>query len=192
MAGMVGQPRVLRAVIVTDVIDASDRVRSLIEHDPRKSPEFGRISIAQGIVIDPDRPDEAEVYPVVLDERGCGPFVDRLRRAFPDLRVEREVGADVLTQLPEVGQVALFRGTGAAELLAPPSDLQPYIASKDATAGSSKVSDLPPLDKPRPRVAGVAPEDEIAPDDGGPIRDPRREPGDPVTVLVWVTRPHRR
>jgi len=191
VAGMVGQPRVLRALIVTDVIDASERVRSLIELDPRKTPEFGRITIAQGIVVDPDRPDEAEVYPVVLDEGSCKPFLDRLRREFPGLRVEREVGAELLTQLPEVGQVSIFRGTGAAGLGDPPAESLRYIAHKAETGGPAEDADLLPLGKPRPRHSGDEPADELATADGGPIRDPRRGPGDPVTVIVWVTRPPR-
>ncbi len=194
VAEMMGRRRVLRALIVTDVVDASDRVKSLIERDPRKSPEFGRIAIYQGIVVDPDNPEAADVFSVALDERGCRPFLDRLRREFPGLRVDGDVGPELLTQLPEVGQVALFPGTGAAELGAPPAEVRPFIAAKDTPSRHiDGVEDAGPApagdDALVVKFAGESPARRER-DGGDPAPSPT--PPEPVTVLVWVTHPHRR
>ncbi len=204
VAGMVGGHRsAIRALIVTDASGDSDRVRSLLQADARKVPDFGRISIDQGIVVDPAWPEGADVYPVVLDERGCQPFLDRLRAAFPSLRIEPSVDAELLTQLPEVGGISLFRGVEAAPLGDPPLGLRPFIAALDRgpdslfaepalldqlgtrpPAGPARGHDRPVPDA-RDRPAPLARAGE------GPASAGRDDPGG-VTVLVWVTHPARR
>ena len=124
---------VRRIVIVTDVIDASDQIRDLIQQDARQTPEFGRITICQNLVIDPDRPEAAEVFAVPMDEGGRRSFVERLQRMFPNLVEEGRSNPELVTQLSEVGQVAIFRGTEAAPLGDPPFD----SASSSRTASRS-------------------------------------------------------
>jgi hypothetical protein len=196
IAGMLEQPHVRRIRIVTDVVDASDKVKNLIHKDGRLNPEFGRITICQDIVIDPEMADAVEVFAVPMDERDRRAFVGQLARSFPDLVEEtEETRPELVTQLTEVGQVALFRGTEAAPLVDPPHDLRPFIANR-VEVPEIQIVDSDPrpitLDKttqnPPPPVKKV----ETAPQ---VVAKPSTEllPGDRVTVLVWVvTRPSRR
>ena len=201
---MLERPNVRRIVIVTDMIDASDRIKDLIVQDARKTPEFGRITICQEIVVDPDRAEAAEVFAVPMDERGRQSFVSRLSRKFSNLVEEDELRPDLITQLSEVGQVAIFRGTEAAPLGDPPVDLRPFIANRanspDGPIGPGLGSDDPShegagssLTKSGRSLASR--ESETRPDFVGPPdpgRVPPLKPSDPVTVVVWVTRPGRR
>jgi hypothetical protein len=200
IAGMLEQSHVRRIRIVTDVIDASDKVKNLIHQDGRMNPDFGRISICQEIVIDPDCPEAVEVFAVPMDERDRRAFVGQLAKAFPKLVEEaEETSPDLVMQLTEVGQVALFRGTEAAPLVDPPHDLRPFIANRaeipqihivetdPRPAGPGRSEDSSndrKVEAPKgPVVAGPAPT----------LKSSNEfKPGDRVTVLVWVvTRPAR-
>ena len=204
VAALMDQPRVIRALIVTDVIDASDQVQSLIAQDARKNPEFGRITIYQGIVVDPSQPDEADVFPVVMDEPGSGPFLDRLLKRFPKMVVERDINPEFLTQLPEVGQVALLQGTRAAPLVSPPLGIDKLINANrghhqpdqfdsrlvriDGDPLEGDGLDRPALGAvPRPGLTSVG----VRKPDAGPDRPRGLAPkaDNAVTILVWVTRP---
>ncbi len=121
---MLGHRKVFRALIVADVFDQASRdVRSIIEHDALREPEFGRITLAQGIVIDPDHPGEAEVYSVVMDEPSLRPFLDQLRAKFPGVELHAETEPALVTQLTEVGQVAVFADVRPARLGSPPREI---------------------------------------------------------------------
>jgi hypothetical protein len=208
VAGMFERSPVRRVLIVTDVIDAPDQVRGLIQGEARKNPEYGRISICQEIVIDPDRPEAAEVFAVPMDERGRRSFVDRLARLFPNLVEEGESPPELVTQLSEVGQVVVYRGPEAAPLGEPPLGVRPFIANlADKPPGIILEPDLRPIDPARtgtsPPVAQDGPpksSEVVASKDGGPEfvgppdldRKAPLRPDDPVTILVWVTRPNRR
>ena len=179
IAGMLERPDVHRILIVTDVIDAGDRIKAMLQQDVRRFPDFGRISVAQGIVIDPRHPDAADVFTLVLDGREAEPLVGKLARAFPktNLVVEPKPDPALLTQLPEVGHALILPG------LTPDSPALPRVVA---------MNDNPTI---RDRGAGVSSMGEIDPFagiDGDPPRGaPTRIPaGDgPTTFLVWVTRP---
>ena len=49
---------------------------------------FFKITIAQGIVIDPRHPEEATVYAALVTAKGFDTLRDRLARALPD-RIRR-------------------------------------------------------------------------------------------------------
>ena len=208
---MLGHRKVLRALIVADVLDqTSSRVRSFIEKDPDREPVFGRITLTQGIVVDPDRPGEAEVYSVVMSEPGCGPFLDRLRRAFPSVELEGEPEPTLVTQLTEVGQVAVFSGVRPARLGSPPGEISSLVAARAvATQDHFPPSNIVPLDPTAPRTLALSPgageastrvvqnattseslRASAEPFGGSPPgshSDTKRD-HEPVTVLVWVTR----
>jgi anti-sigma factor RsiW len=193
IAGMLEQPHVRRIRIVTDVLDASDKVKDLIHQDARKNPEFGRISICQEIVIDPECAEAAEVFAVPMDERDRKAFVGQLARSFPSLVEESdETSPDLVTQLTEVGQVALFSGTKAAPLVDPPHDLRPFIANRAEFPQNHIVESNPQsLEPGRPKD----PTDERKAESPKLVARPstKLKPSERVTVLVWVvTRPTRR
>ncbi len=204
---MLERPRVRRIVIVTDIQDAPDRVQELIRDDARQTPEFGRISICQDIVVDTDRTEPAEVFAVPMDGRVRRSFVDRLRRQFPDLVEEGDSSPDLVTRLGEVGRVAVFRGAEAAPLGDPPLDLQAFMANRSEMKPDHIVDsdrgrpDAMPGEVAAPVVEAASPEARekaavvasaafVGPPDLGRMAPPR--PGESVTMLVWVTRPPKR
>jgi hypothetical protein len=207
ISGILGRSHVRRIVIVTDVIDASERVKALIAKGGRETPEFGRISITQEIVIDPDHAEAAEVFAVPIDERGRRSFVERLQRSFPDLIEEGQSTPELVTQLTEVGHVAVFRGLKAAPLGDPPSDLPEFIANREGERNPFVFdADRPSLDFGQSSRPGSIKRFQTVKADGGPgssgtgsefigppdvDRKAPPKPGERVTLLVWVTRPSR-
>src|SRR5437763_1632446 len=61
---LLSRPDVRRVFILAETLDDGTigRVDEAIERTPRQEPEYGRIAVAQGIVLDPDRPGEAVVF----------------------------------------------------------------------------------------------------------------------------------
>jgi anti-sigma factor RsiW len=209
IGGILGRSHVRRIVIVTDIIDASEKVRALIAQGGRETPEFGRISISQEIVIDPDHAEAAEIFAVPIDERGRRSFVDLLQRTFPDLIEEGQSSPELVTQLTEVGQVAVFRGLKAAPLGDPPHDLPGLIANREREHDPFVIeADRPAIDtgqRERPGPAKRFETTKVEVDRGQPPtsqgsqfvgppdldRKAPPKPGERVTLLVWVTRPNR-
>ena len=171
---MLESRRVRHIRIVTDVISASDKVQTLIQNDARLNPEFGRITICQELVIDPQHPEDAEVFAVPIRDADQKSFLNQLTRAFPG-QVEDvgDANSELVTQLTEMGQIALFRGTTGAPLSDPPADLNYLNANK--TGGDNSGSTPPP--KPTPSGVVARP--------GTPAEGSTR-PNELVTVLVWV------
>jgi len=174
------------------VIDASSQIHNLIHDDARATPDFGRITLRTGLVVDPNQPGSAEVFVVSINEGGRDSFVTRLREKFHELKEEDEKRVpDLVTQLTEVGQVAVFQGTKASTLVAGPVDVRPMAVRTSPGSGADQFSDqrtgsLVASDSPNP------PNDKTPGDANvfvGP--PPRLKPGQPVTLVVWVTRPGR-
>ena len=209
VGAILGRSHVRGIVIETDVIDAADRVSELIRQDPRGMPEFGRISIRQEIILDPDHTGPAEVFAVPIDERGRRTFVERLRKSFPDLIEEGRSKPSLVASLGETERVAVFRGIQAAPLGEPPDHLAPFIANRDldrpplfletdrwparfpGPAGPGLLPAQPPVGLVNgtsngPNVSGQGSE-FVGPPDLMAMAPPR--PGERVTLLVWVTRP---
>jgi len=212
---LLGHRKVVRALIITDALDQSARkVQAMIEQDGAREPDFGRITLARGIVIDPDQPGEAEVFSMVVNESGLPPFLDRLRAAFPSMTFAPDTEPTLVTQLTEVGQVAVFADVRPARLGLPPRDVQALVATKRAGASqdsslrstvvqvdpnSDHSDDLPTNDEARtqshpPPLNGKAAMDLTqVPGGAALVRPTPRVSGDnePVTVLVWVARAAR-
>ncbi len=209
VGAILGRPHVRRIVIETDVIDAAERVRNLIRQDPRGTPEFGRISIRQEIILDPDHAGPAEVFAVPIDERGRRSVVDRLRKSFPDLIEEGRSKPSLVAGLGETERVAIFRSIQAAPLGEPPPHLAPFIANRDLDRPPLFLeADRWPTRFPGPAGPGLLPaqlpvglvngtsngpnasgqvSEFVGPPDLMNMAPPR--PGERVTLLVWVTRP---
>ena len=213
MARMLEREHVRRIVIVTDVIDAADRVNQLIHQDARKAPEYARVTICQDIVLDSGHAEAAEVFAVPMNERDRRSFVNRLSQQFPDLVEERDSRPELITRLSEVGQVAIFRGTEAAPLADPPTDVRQFIANRTVTVPDQIVQAPGTVGSTGPRSGQTqSVEKTEGPDSAGTVdvasNDPEASPsfigppnpyrvappgpGDPITLIVWVTRPPRR
>jgi hypothetical protein len=115
---LLDSPRLRKVFIVTDVLGggAVKQVGEILDKTPRHQSSYGRITVSQGIVIDPDNPGQATVFAVVMDDREQEQLHAKLRAAFQDTVKETEPRADVVTQLADIGQVAVLPGTPVAEL----------------------------------------------------------------------------
>lgn len=209
---MLEEPDVRLVLITTDVIDAPEQIQSLIHEDARKTPDFGRITLRAGIVVDPKRPGSAEVFVVPVAEGGRRSFLDKLRGKFRDLKEEGEPAPDLVTQLTEVGHVAILQGAHASPLIEAPRGAGPFLAAIRKAETNPSIFRTPRIVSPEEFPAGdpraIAGVDGPGPDllaglgkGPGPIppADPRAfvgppepRPDDTVTLLVWVTRPEPR
>jgi len=194
-------------LVVTDVLDpaARDRVNTLLRETPRKNPDFGRLTIAQGLVVDPENPNEAEVYPVVMDERERLQFLAKLNNEFTTVIDEPNLDPTLGMHLAEVGEVKLESGRAAAAGLGNPPD----ATAIQAVRTHNPASDLPsspysdddphvPLERndvasrSSPAVSPGAIETVHAVKPGpnariGSVRPRMARPEPPALVLVWVT-----
>lgn len=64
---LLGRNDVRRVLIVTDVIDAPKQLAQILGGTARKSADFARIYVHQGLAIDPEHPEQATVFAVVMD-----------------------------------------------------------------------------------------------------------------------------
>ncbi len=190
-------PKLRKILIVTDIVggDAGRQVEDLIDKTPRRSATYGRFTVSQGIIIDPEHPGEATVFAVVMDDLELRQFRTRLNESFPESIKETEAGPEVVTQLAEVGQVSIYPGTTVASVYVPEGPV-PALKSEPGKRpeGMSLLPVHPgvdPLDVPiisenftdRP-VATPRPRRSIPP----PVRRPQY---DSSVVLVWVATPRR-
>jgi negative regulator of sigma E activity len=152
-------PSLQKVLVVTDVQggDAHRRVGTILESTPRKHAEFGRITVAQGIVVDPEHPGQATVYAVVMDDRELGDLRQKLTTAFPAGFQERSTRPEVVSRLADIGQIALLPGKPVSDLL------EDRVKERQRAKQESEVS--------TPRMSDVV----VAPgSDSDPLRDPNR------------------
>jgi hypothetical protein len=218
---MLDSPNLQRIFIVTDVLGGKDRdrVEELVEKTPRTEAAYGRITVTQGIVIDPLHPNQATVFALVMNDQELRHFERNLKKSFPD-RVE-ETGADpaVVTQLADVGQVSVVPGT-AASVVDIPADVSPRIALKskpgrqgvldersqvltgfglpDLAASTAGGLHAPPIvepakDEPPIAVAAVEPPATgVGPSDESRPPESAEKPREPVGPVAPAPRPYER
>ena len=116
-------PHLRRVFLVADHIGqpAEQQVASLVERTTHR--DYFKITVSQGIVIDPRHPGKATVFAVVLDENELGPFRDRLKKAFSDRLQEDDVNPAVAMQLADIGQVVSLPAHPIGDLTIPRSNL---------------------------------------------------------------------
>jgi|GEM_PF-1361459 len=129
---LLDSPDLKHVFVVVDEIggDLPDRVEGLVRHTPRLNPSFGKITVSQGIVIDPNHPNQATVFALVMDQNEIAQFRNRLKQDLPTPVEEKEADPTVVTQLSGIGQIAILSGTRATELATLPSDSTPKTASR--------------------------------------------------------------
>lgn len=123
---LLDSPNLTRVFVITDVIggSAQKRVAKVVEDLPRLDSTYGRITVGQGILIDPKHPDEATVFAVVInDDRELEQFRSTLKASFPDNFEETRADPAVVTQLADIGQVSVLAGAPMAHLTTPPREL---------------------------------------------------------------------
>src|SRR5262249_7339029 len=151
--------------------------------------EIVRITVSQGVVIDPEDPSGAVVFVLVADERELDGLRDKLAHHLKiGIGREAEVPAPVLAQLAYAGPLEMFQGTPGSTLRPLPEDLRGPFALKDhpdahrAEASDQVVSGTGAVLRPDADRAATA-EGAPAPRDLPAHRDPHR----PMTLLVWVS-----
>lgn len=178
--GYLERDDIRRLLVVLDTITprSVNEVRGAIQETGRSNPILGELHIAQGIEIDPERPQEAVVFLVVLDDLEFQYLSENLRRH--DLQPEIEdhsLAPSVVTQLADIRVMNLSPGRPAPALRpAPPEALGPLHLAAKATGelGSAMNDAYSTLDDPEP----------------GPIPSPSPTDERPGKVyLVWITTP---
>ncbi len=171
-------PDLRRIFLVSNVMDDSEQqqVASVVEQTTRFN--FYKITIAQGIVIDPRHPSEATVFALVVDPDELITLRDRLRNAVHDRVEETPIDPKVVTQLADIGQVQAC----------PPSPMADVEIPREALA----------LMVPKAGSDEHPPAPAVAPRDPTPVRrpTPEQERSSPAAelaseksiVLVWVSR----
>jgi len=131
---MLDSPHLTRTFIVLDVQGGAtrDRVEELVQKTPRTEAAYGRITVSQGIVIDPRHPNEATVFALVLNEQELRHFQKKLEQSFPERVEDAAPDPGVVTQLADIGQVAVLPGSPATEVVIP-SELSPRVALRTET-----------------------------------------------------------
>ena len=87
--------------------DSEQAVASVVEHTTHL--DFFKITVSQGIVIDPRHPDAATVFAFVLDPNQADRFHDQLKVALPGLVEQKPLDPAIATRLRKSARCNRFR-----------------------------------------------------------------------------------
>lgn len=153
-------PDLKHVFVVVDEIggDVPNRVEGLVRDTPRLDPLFGKITVSQGIVIDPKRPNQATVFALVMDQNEVEQFRERLKLDFPTQFEEVPPNPTMVAQLSEIGQIAVSSSPRATALASVPAteELKTTIQARKTPKNS------PVVYQPSPEFDGI-PVREVAP-----------------------------
>ena len=173
-------PDLHQMFLISDPTDPSapSRVASVVEQTTRFN--YYKITISQGIVIDPRHPDEAMVFALVVNSSELNTLRDRLQTVFHDRVEETAADPKVVTQLADIVQVKAF----------PPAPIGEVVIPREALALRTPVADVQTKVSPEP-----VPDQPIDRDRPTPEQERSSPAADLATlknfvVLVWVSRPH--
>jgi hypothetical protein len=205
-------PQLRRIFMVSDPGDGSAerRVASIVEQTTQFN--YLRITVSQGIVIDPRHPDQATVFALVVGPGELHRLGAQLRTALKDRVQEADAEPAVVTQLADIGQVEALPPSPAAEMQIPREAVL-SIKHRDPD-GLDNAQEPPraepanPADGPTREQERSSPAAEVAlparatgaPVEPHPLRraagnlPPGRPPAaedadQSLVVLVWVSRP---
>jgi hypothetical protein len=198
---------------------ARTQVASVVEQTIEQTTRSGfyKITIAQGIVIDPRHPEEATVFAVLVKPKDLDSFVDKLHLNLPDSIEETPVDPRIVTQLADIGQVQACPATPGVTIPQEALALRTNVpGGRDPAAAETQTVEPDrsgPVPSDRSRRADNGPgstrakhDDASAPmpahsPDPIPLHDgprypsglPKQRPSpkmpeDRIVVLVWVTR----
>jgi hypothetical protein len=101
--------------------NAQQQVASVVEHTTRLG--FCKITVSQGIVIDPRHPEEATVFALLVNPNELDRLRDQLKVALPDLIEETTADPAIVTQLADIGRVQSLSPAPLADVLISREDL---------------------------------------------------------------------
>lgn len=183
-----------RVLILTDVIDAPKELARIIEGTARKSADFARIYVHQGLAVDPEHPEEATVFAMVMDGQERRDFLAKIEKFRP---ADAGVKPEVLAQLGEIQDASWFRGKAAAGLGSPPElpgamALKAHSLPHGHAIEGQVVSGVETARRPGPagrkgaESASAASQVAVQPRFKDGAVAGTREPDGPRVVLVWV------
>jgi hypothetical protein len=97
--------------------DSEQAVASVVEHTTHV--DFFKITVSQGIVIDPRHPDRATVFAFVVDSNQLDGFHDQLKAALPGLVEQKPLDPAIATALAEINDVQSLAPTLLARVEIP-------------------------------------------------------------------------
>ena len=97
--------------------DSEQIVASIIERTTHF--DFFKITVAQGIVIDPRHPGGAAVLAFVVEPNQVERFYDQLKAALPGLVEQEDLDAGIATQLVDIDRVQSFAPASLGEVEIP-------------------------------------------------------------------------
>jgi hypothetical protein len=182
-------PQLRRVFLVADQIGqpVEQQVAALVGRTTHR--DYFKITVSQGIVIDPRHPGKATVFAVVLDESELIPFRDRLKRAFSDRVQEDDINPAVAMQLADIGQVVSFPAHPIGDVMIPRANLAlsvPELGAPQNPPDPALIAAASELDEPTaeqerssPAAALPRPED-IKQRAGAGALASSKKPGDKV------------
>jgi hypothetical protein len=110
--------------------NSEQQIASIVERTTRF--KFCKITVSQGIVIDPRHPDQATVFAFLVNPNEIDRVVDQLKSVLPDAIEEAPADPAIVTQLADISQVKASAPAPLADVMIPREDL----ALKTRTLGS--------------------------------------------------------
>ena len=154
---------------------------------------YYKITIAQGIVIDPRHPDEATVFALVVNPNELNSLRDRLWTVFRDRVEEAPVDPKVVTQLADIGHVQAYSPSPTADVVIPRESMA--ILAQAEEGGERPASEKSiQRDRPTPEQERSSPAADLAVTkvkgrESRELPGPADSPDRSFVVLVWVSRP---
>ena len=148
--------------------ESEQKVASVVEHTTHL--DFFKITVSQGIVIDPRHPDQATVFAFVLNPDQVDRFRDQLKVALPGMTEQQPLDPAIATQLVEISTVRSLPPASLARV----EISRESIALRDKSGNTSESTSG--VETPRLGEAMT-------------VERPREEPESRVVVLVWVAGP---
>jgi hypothetical protein len=172
---------------------AEQRVAGVVDRTSHHG--FSRISVPQGMEIDPRHPEEAVVFALLVKPGEVDRLRDQLKAALPDLLEESATDPGIVTQLADIGQARVFP-PAPADVLISREDLAlrtnvagnsenavpPATQSAHAAAASESQSGRP-LEPAAPKPSDRSGSAGAAMSHSAPATDEK------LVVLVWVCKP---
>jgi hypothetical protein len=121
--GLLDNPNKRRFFLVKNGHDgnAEQQVASIVERTTRFN--FCKITVSQGIVIDPRHPDRATVFAFLVNPNEVDRVLDQLKAVLPDAIEESPADPAIVTQLADISQVKVSPPAPLAEVMIPREDL---------------------------------------------------------------------
>ena len=138
---LLDNPNLRRSFLIRSGRDGKgeQQVASVVERTTRYG--FFKITVSQGIVIDPRHPEEATVFTLLVNPKELDHLRDQLKVAFSDLVEETPVDPGIVTQLADIGQVQALHPAPLADVSIPREDL----ALRTKVAGDTENTGPPDL-----------------------------------------------